>query len=312
MSLYQKYRPKKFKDIVGNPYLITMLMGELKKPEEERSRVYLFQGPTGSGKTTFARIMAHKLGATGFDLVEMDFGAFRGIDQVRELKENSAYAPISGKSRVWIIDELQNATVVTQQALLKVLEDTPASTYIIICTTDPEKLIKALLGRCKQYSVAPLHMDETVQLLHRIADAEGYTIGSEIFESIHEATNGLPRNSIQLLEQIMTLPPEDYEKVIKAYTTVGETGKRLGYILMDEKVSWKGIAAVLSELRAEGAEPEGLRRQVLGYMTAVLLGTSPKPVKDIAAGVMECFEANTYNTGFAGIVLAAYRVFSMR
>jgi DNA polymerase-3 subunit gamma/tau len=287
-----------------------MLVGELKKPETERSHVFLFAGPTGSGKTTLARIMASKVGGQGFDLREMDFGAFRGIDQVRDLKEQSAYEPMSGSARVWIIDELQNANVVTQQALLKVLEDTPKSTYFFICTTDPDKLIVALRGRCKILVVKPLNEDEMSSLLTSIVSAEGDELTEEQYEAVYTASGGLPRNAIQLTEQLLSVDKDARDDVLKGISVVTSEAENLAGLLYND-APWKKIAGCLTELKNNRVDSEGVRRQVLGYMASILLREANPGKRGRAAAIAECFEENTYSTGINGVILNCYRVVSM-
>ena len=202
MSLYNKYRPKSLSEVKGNSDLVATLDKMLSG--KEIPHAFLLHGETGTGKTTIARIIADRLGCVGKDLTEVDSGQFRGIDTIREIRSNSNYQPLEGKCRVWILDECHRNTSDAQAGLLKILEDSPKNAYFILCTTDPQKLLPAIRGRCIQLQTTPLDERQMYALLLGIVKAEGDSLKSDIINQIIQDSMGLPRNAINILEQVLS------------------------------------------------------------------------------------------------------------
>ena len=149
-SLHQLYRPESFDEVIGNEDTIERLKAVLGN-EIRRPHSYLLHGPAGCGKTTLGRIIAKEVGCKGMDFVELDSADFRGIQSVRGIRRQTAYAPMESECRVWLLDEAHALTNDAQTALLKALEEPPSHVYFILCTTMPEKLLPTLRSRCSQY-----------------------------------------------------------------------------------------------------------------------------------------------------------------
>ena len=300
MSLYLKYRPKTFADVKGNETVIASLQGLLSNIDE-CPHVFLLYGNTGCGKTTLGRILAEQLGCVGSDLKEIDSADFRGIDTVREIGKNCQYKPLEGRCRVWIIDECHKLTGDAQNAFLKRLEDTPKHVYFILCTTEPEKLIAAIKGRCQQFQVQPLSDSQMLGLLRGIVRKEGQTVEKEVYEQIIQDSLGHSRNALQILEQVLTLPSEKRLEAVKRIAEEQSQIIELCRALL-KNASWKEIASILTGLKGQDAET--IRRTVLGYCQAVLLkGENPQ-----AALIIENFWEPTYNIGFPGITFMCYSI----
>jgi len=296
MSLYHKYRPKLLSEIVGNR---STVMSVEKLLETGFPQAIVLSGPTGCGKTTLARIIAHELDANRTDLIEVDNAEMRGIDTVRHIIKVSNHGPMYGKSRVWIIDECHQMTKDAQNALLKLLEDTPKNIYFILCTTDPGKLIKTIMGRCIQFQMELLGENNMRKLIKSIP-IEETELDDEVTDMIITQAEGHPRNALQLMEKAISVP---IKLRIKAVTETKETEHQSIELcrLLIRGSGWKGVSTILSGLKNE--EPELIRRQVMGYCQAVLLNKD-----DERAGlVMEMFIEPFYNTGFPELVFACYK-----
>jgi len=189
-----------------------------------------------------------------------------------------------------------------QNAMLKALEDTPSHIYYILCTTDPQKLLPTIRGRCAQYQVRPLSDREMKILLRRVVKAEKESLSKEIYEQIIQDCMGHPRNALQVLAQVLSVDKEKRLAVAKRTAEVQSKTIELCRALV-KRASWKEVARILKGLKDE--DPEGVRRAVLGYCQAILLGDKP----DVsAASVMEEFIEPFYNTGFPGLTFACYSV----
>lgn len=300
-ALYLKYRPKRLDDIIGNSEVVEVLRSQIN--ENKVPHAMLFHGPTGCGKTTLARIVANELGARGADIREIDAADFRGIDTIREIRRQLVFKPMEGSCQVWILDECHRLTQDSQSALLKTLEDTPDHVYFILCTTDPQKLLPAIRGRCADYQVRTLSDDEMLKLLSRVVKAEGERLKRSVYEQIIESSGGHPRNALRILEQVLAVEGKERLEVAKRVAVDQSQVIDLCRALINGE-RWKKVSQILSGLKNE--DPEKIRRAVLGYCQSVLLN-SPQGNHQ-AAAVMEEFESPTYDIGFPGVVLACYRV----
>ena len=251
MSLYLKYRPESFDDIIGNEDTIQVLRNQLARDSKQPiSRSLLFHGPTGCGKTTLGRIVAQELGAVGNDLREIDSADFRGIDTIRDIRRQSTYKPLEGPCRVWILDECHKMTGDAQTALLKALEDTPSHVYYILCTTEPQKLLPTIRGRCAQYQVQPLSEKDMKKLLRRVVKAEGESLSKEIYDQIIQDSLGHPRNALQVLSQVLSV--EENKRMEMAKRTAETQSKTIE--LCRALVSgdpWKKVSGILKGLKDE-------------------------------------------------------------
>jgi len=302
LNYHLKYRPNTFDEVIGNAELIATLKGVLRNPGD-CPHSFLFHGPTGCGKTTLGRIVANALGAVGGDLREVDSADFRGIDTVRDIRKQSQYRPLEGNCRVWILDECHKMSNDAQNALLKALEDTPSHVYFILCTTDPQKLISTIRGRCAQFQVRPLSDTDMMKLLRRVVKGEGASLSKKIYERIIEDAQGHPRNALQVLAQVLVVD-EEARLVVAQRSAENESQTiELCRALLANGPSWAKIASILNDLKEQHLDPEGIRRAVIGYCQAVLLKSSRN---DAAARVLEKFIDPFYDSGFPELTLASY------
>lgn len=237
-SLAVKYRPQNLDSFVGNTQIKETINGFI--AQERFPSAILIHGRTGLGKTTLARIIARTLSCTTNnicgtckscttsierhpDIKEVDAGGDRGIDNIRQLKELSAFAPLLGNQRIIIIDEVHALTSQGASALLKVLEEPSASTMFILCTTDPHKMLATIKGRTKQFEVVTPTYKESTSYLVSICRAEGVPVSKEyepVFKKIYEMCGGSMRTAVQLLEQVVALMRQG--KPVDVSTIVGD------------------------------------------------------------------------------------------
>jgi len=301
MSLYLKYRPDSLDSIKGNESIIATLDKMLSNPET-CPHVFMLHGSSGCGKTTIGRIIADRLGCKGSDFREVNSADFRGIDTVRDIIKNSQYKPLEGECRVWLIDEIHKSTNDAQNALLKILEDTPKHVYFILCTTDPQKVIAAIRGRCIELQVKPLTDTQMKGLLRSIVRGEGEYLSTEIYDQIIQDSQGHPRNAIQILEQVLNVDEEKRLEVARQTAAMQSQAIELCRVLL-KKSSWKEVAIILTALKDQ--EPEDIRRVVMGYCQAILL----KGADNERAGmVLEQFMEPTYNSGWPQITLNCFLI----
>ena len=214
MSFHIKYRPDNFSDVKGNSDTLEILEGML-SDIETCPHTFLFYGNSGCGKTTTARILANRLGCRGSDYNEINTADFRGIDTIREIIGKSQFKPIEGTCRVWVLDEIHKATGEAQNALLKILEDSPKHVYFILCTTDPQKLLATIKGRCTQFQMKPLSEAQMHVLLRKVVIEEGEKLEREIYDQIIQDSLGHPRNALQILEQVLKVSPDRRIEIAK-------------------------------------------------------------------------------------------------
>ncbi len=302
--LYLKYRPKTLDEIVGNEDVVAVLENQLEKQSSQPvSKSVLFHGPTGCGKTTLGRILAGRLGAKGNDLREIDSADFRGIDTIREIRKQSTYMPLEGPCRVWILDEVHRLTGDAQSALLKALEDTPKHVYYILCTTDPQKLLPTIRGRCADFEVKLLSDREMRILLRRVVRAEKESLDKPVYDQIVQDSMGHPRNALQILAQVLSV--EESKRAEVAKKTAERQSKTIELCrALVEGAPWKKTVNILRGLKKE--DPELIRRTMLSYCQSVLLNSGTQ--NDGVAGIMEEFLSPFFQTGFAGVVFACYCV----
>lgn len=220
MNLPIKYRPQTFEEVVGQTHIVITLQNALR--QKKISNAYLFGGQRGIGKTTVARIFAKGLNCvngptpspcgkceickeieTGnsLDVIEIDGASNRGIDQIRELRENVRFLPVKTRYKVIIIDEIHMLTNEAFNALLKTLEEPPENVVFIFATTEPRKIPDTVLSRVQRFDFRPLSEETLVQRLKLICKKEDIKCEDEALKIIYEASEGSMRDAISLLEQ---------------------------------------------------------------------------------------------------------------
>jgi len=202
MQLNLKYRPTKFSELVGNETAIRKLLE--KYPDWPST--FLFTGDPGIGKTTLARCIAEQLDVKSSNYHEIDAGQDRGIDNIRRIINSASARPLAGKNKIYIFDECQGLTKEAQQALLKITEEPPANTYFVFCSTDPQKIIKALKERCRNgyINLQPFTKRELGLIIKKICESENIDLDDRLKDIATLCINnsdGIPRKAIMYLNK---------------------------------------------------------------------------------------------------------------
>ena len=294
------YRPNSFDGFLGNVSTVKSLQSKLKQKALPQS--ILFQGPSGCGKTTLARILMKELGCDQKDYIEINAATESGIDTVRGIVKNINLRPMFGKVRIYLLDEVQATSKGFQNGLLKPLEDMPSFVYFILCTTDPQKLLKTIRNRCTTYEVNPLSDKDMAALIVSVFVAEKKQIEDDVVYDIVEVADGCPRQALVILDQIIDMDPRRQRRAVRDYVTNEAKTIELCRALLNNR-SWREIQDILADLTDD---PEKVRRAVIGYMSAVAIKENRESVVEQAASVYRCFNVNYFDTGKAGLVFSCY------
>jgi DNA polymerase-3 subunit gamma/tau len=223
VSLYRKWRPQTFADIVGQDHVTGTLVNAIRTGQVHHAM--LFTGTRGTGKTSTARVLAKALNCeqgptpepdntceqcrsitagTNLDVVEIDAASHGSVDDARDLREKASYAPAAARYKVYIVDEAHMVTTQGFNAMLKVLEEPPEHVRFVFCTTEPHKVIEAIRSRCQRHDFRRIRTAALVQDFARICEAEGVDIEPAALELVARAADGSHRDGLSRLDQVLT------------------------------------------------------------------------------------------------------------
>ncbi len=291
-ALYLKWRPSTFDDMIGQEHIVRVLRNSLKAGRIRHA--YLFSGPRGTGKTTSARLLAKALNCHDadpdrrpcnvcpacvavnegryLDLIEIDAATHTGVDDVRDLRDKIAFAPGEGKYKVYIIDEVHRFTGNAFDALLKTLEEPPPHAVFVLATTEIDKVPATIKSRCLPFEFRRVSLQEVTDRLEAIAQSEGINIERSALEVVARHGTGSVRDSISLLDQIISDPEEfiTLETVQRVLGTANMAAvKELVSALIDDDAA-RGLH-IIADAVDHGADPRQFGEQVVEHLRAVLL-----------------------------------------
>ncbi len=302
MELPRKCRPTKFSEVYGQSEAISVLSGFVKT--KTIPHALLFTGPSGTGKTTLARIVTAKLECGEHDCEEINCAEKRGIDMIRDINRFKGLCALAGKNkpRVWILDEFHKATSDAASSFLKILEEPPDHVYFMLATTDPHKLLSTIKTRCTEIKCKALDSETMKELVVSICEREKLTVEDEVVERLIQVADGSPRKALVILNQIVTIEGSENQLNAILSSDAQKQGIDIARSLINGS-PWKTIAAIIKDCEDE---PETIRRIVLGYAKTVLLGGGKLAPR--AYFLIQVFRDHWFDCGHAGLVASCWTV----
>ncbi len=302
-ALYRKWRPKTFDEVVGQQHITQTLKNQI--ITGRLSHAYLFIGTRGTGKTSCAKILAKALNCHNpvngnpcgkcpaclgiddgsvLDVVEIDAASNNGVDNVRQLREEAVFSPVSVKKRVYIIDEVHMLSTPAFNALLKILEEPPDHLVFILATTEINKVPATILSRCQRHSFKRLDPGVIADHLEHVAKCEGLNLERKAAELIAGLAEGGMRDALSLLDQCSGAEVIGVDSV---YSAMGLTGNRRTAQLLDFTVkrSTDSALSLFTELWSDGKDPATLLGELNTLLRdCLMLSVAPKASDGLLSG----------------------------
>ena len=298
--LYRKWRPQTFSDVSGQPHITETLMNEVR--ENRLAHAYLFTGSRGTGKTSCAKILSKAINCTNpvngnpcneceickgidngsvLDVVEIDAASNRGIDDIRALREESAFTPAQAKFRVYIIDEVHMLTIEAFNALLKTLEEPPEHIVFILATTEVQKLPSTILSRCQRFDFRRISVDAIVNRLKYVAEKENVMIDDASAMLIARIADGGMRDALSVFDRCLSISENVTTKVVS--DAAGIMSKDYLFSLSESfrnKDTSKALS-IIDELHNSSCDTERLCTELTNHFRSLLIIKSVKRPEDI-------------------------------
>ncbi len=299
IPFYRKYRPQKFAEVVGQEVVVKTLSNAI---EQNRvAHAYLFSGPRGTGKTSIARIFAQSLNClkgasvnpcgecvncasvksgTAPDVIEIDAASNRGVEDARNILETVQFVPISGKYKIYIIDEVHMLTMEAFNTLLKTLEEPPQNLVFILATTELHKVLETIQSRCQRFDFSRIKQDLIFQRLKEIADIEQLNINEDALSLIAKKSSGGLRDALALLDQVSILgsqdKPVEEPDVFSLLGIVSDDALiKLTNAIADKSV--ESLLSLLNKLVSDGNDPmQILRGMVIHFRNLLVITASDR------------------------------------
>lgn len=254
ISLYRKYRPKSFAEVVGQEVVVKILKNSI--INNKIGHAYIFSGPRGTGKTSIAKIFSKAVNCLSnkdgdlcgkcdvcklnfddeIDIIEIDAASNNGVDEIREIRNNVKLMPAHLKYKVYIIDEVHMLSTSAFNALLKTLEEPPKNIIFILATTEFNKIPATVVSRCQKFNFKKLTNKQIIDRLKYILKKEEKKLDDEVIELISNLSDGGMRDAINMLDQVLSLE-KDIITVDDVYYLVGDTSEETIFNLLDNIIS---------------------------------------------------------------------------
>lgn len=254
ISLYRKYRPKTFSDVVGQEVVVKILKNSILN--NKISHAYIFSGPRGTGKTSIAKIFSKAVNCLNttdgdlcnncenclqnideeIDIIEIDAASNNGVDEIREIRNNVKLMPVHLKYKVYIIDEVHMLSTSAFNALLKTLEEPPKHVIFILATTEFNKIPATVISRCQKFDFKKITNKQIEDRLKYILEQEKKSLNGEVISLIAKLSDGGLRDAINMLDQVISLEKENVT-VDDVYNLIGDISEKNNIILLENIVS---------------------------------------------------------------------------
>ncbi len=289
-ALYRKWRPMTFDDVVGQSQVADTLKGSVKNSRV--AHAYLFCGTRGTGKTSTAKIFSRAvncennidgepcnecetckgiLNGSILDVYEMDAASNRGVENIREIRDEVIYTPVGCKYKVYIIDEVHMLTAEAFNALLKTLEEPPSHAIFILATTEPHKIPATVLSRCQRFDFKRIGIDDISKRIRKIAEAEGILVTPDGAELIAELGDGSMRDAISFLDRCAAFGEELTTAKISEITGVVGTKQIFEIAAAVAEDNAKSALCCAGEILKTGKEPQNLLENMIQHFRNLMI-----------------------------------------
>lgn len=293
-ALYRKWRPQRFEDVVAQRGIVTALRNQIATGRV--GHAYLFTGVRGTGKTTCAKIFAKAVNCLHpqngdpcgeceicrgidngsiLDVVEMDAASNNGVDDIRDLRDETAYTPSACHYKVYIIDEVHMLSAAAFNALLKTLEEPPAHVIFILATTEIQKVPATILSRCQRYDFTRIGPEDIAQRVEYIAGQEGLELSGEGAELISRLADGAMRDALSILDTCAGVTAKIDADVVRRMA--GVTDRSYLFHISDALEAQDAAAALaqLAQLRQQSVDVKRLTEELIAHYRALMLAALP-------------------------------------
>ncbi|MFA6474137.1 MAG: DNA polymerase III subunit gamma/tau [Patescibacteria group bacterium] len=307
-TLYRKYRPQRFADLIGQEHVTRTLQNEITR--QQLSHAYLFSGPRGVGKTTTARLLAKTVNCAkpkagepdntcencktiasnqALDILEIDAASYTGVDNIRDVIEQSRFAPSKLPYKVIIIDEVHMLSTAAFNALLKTLEEPPSHCIFILATTELHKVPETIQSRCQRFDFHRIADAALAKRLRGIAKAEDFQVDDEVIDAVVQAADGSSRDAESTLGQLFSMGEEhitrEHADLVLPRSNVEAVASYLQMLLADGQHA--AITHIQTQLQA-GVDMEAFRLDALRLARTCLLAlTLPTELKPVIPATLQ-------------------------
>lgn len=306
LALYRKWRPKSFEDVLSQPHITTTLINEIKTGHI--AHAYLFTGSRGTGKTTCSKILAKAVNCLHpvdgepchececcrgiedgsiLDVVEIDAASNNGVDNIRELRDEANFTPVSCKYRVYIIDEAHMLSTGAFNALLKIMEEPPSHVIFILATTEVHKVPATILSRCQRFDFRRIKAEDIVAQLMKITEAEEFTLTLEAAELIARLADGGMRDALSLLDQCVAFSSDITVEVVSSAAGIADREYLFEFHqAVIERDPAKALV-LIDELYAKSKDLERLCEELINFYRNLMIIQTTARYKEIVLAVPE-------------------------